>query len=99
MPVFVRSQGGPHNVSVGKLRTRARRMLASLDRMDEELSIMLVDDEIIQSLNASYRGKDSPTDVLSFSMSEGQFGDINPGVLGDIVVSVPAALRHCQRSK
>ncbi len=59
---------------------------------------MLVDDAVIQSLNAAYRGKDQPTDVLSFAMGEGEFGDLNPGVLGDVVISVPTARRQARRS-
>jgi probable rRNA maturation factor len=60
---------------------------------------LLVDDSIIQSLNATYRGKDQPTDVLSFAMGEGEFGDLNPAVLGDVVISVPTARRQANRSR
>ncbi|MFW5740799.1 MAG: rRNA maturation RNase YbeY [Myxococcota bacterium] len=99
MPVFVRSQHGPHGLSLRRLRTRARRMLHALDRDDAELSIVLVDDIIIQALNTAYRHKERPTDVLSFAMSEGEFGDLNPGVLGDVVISVPTARKQAKRAK
>ena len=99
MPVLVRSQHGPHGIPTARLRTRARRMLHALDRLDGELSIMLVDDAVIQTLNASYRGKDKPTDVLSFAMGEGEFGDVNPAILGDVVISVPTAVRQAKRAK
>jgi probable rRNA maturation factor len=74
-------------------------MLHALDRLEGELSIMLVDDAVIQTLNASYRGKDKPTDVLSFAMGEGEFGDVNPAILGDVVISVPTAVRQAKRAK
>jgi probable rRNA maturation factor len=74
-------------------------MLHALDRADGELSILLVDDAIIHTLNGSYRGKDKPTDVLSFAMSEGEFGDVNPAMLGDVVISVPTARRQAKRAK
>jgi len=74
-------------------------MLHVLDRLEGELSILLVDDAVIQTLNASYRGKDKPTDVLSFAMSEGEFGDVNPAILGDVVISVPTAVRQAKRAK
>lgn len=74
-------------------------MLHAIDRLDSELSIALVDDTVIHELNATYRGKDKPTDVLSFAMSEGEFGDLNPTVLGDVVISVPTARRQAKRSK
>jgi len=37
---------------------------------DAELSILLTDDSTIQALNREWRGKDRPTDVLSFSQVE-----------------------------
>lgn len=60
-----------------------------------ELSVLLVDDEQIQTYNRLYRGKDMPTDVLSFAQLEGEGPDITslpPGFplpLGDIVISIP----------
>lgn len=52
-------------------------------------------DAAIRRLNRDYRGKDAPTDVLSFSMAEGEFGDVNPGgVLGDVIISVETAARQ-----
>jgi probable rRNA maturation factor len=52
---------------------------------------LIVDDEEIHDLNREYRNVDSPTDVLSFPMSEGEFGDIAPEMLGDVVISAPTA--------
>jgi len=45
-------------------------------KADGELSIALVDDAAIQKLNAQYRGKDKPTNVLSFPMEGPILGDI-----------------------
>ncbi|MDR1630110.1 MAG: rRNA maturation RNase YbeY [Oscillospiraceae bacterium] len=64
-----------------------------------EISVRFVDEEEIRRLNKEYRNIDKPTDVLSFPMREedGTFG-INPAtgarVLGDIVISVPQAVRQ-----
>ena len=99
MSISIRSQRGPHGVARGRLRTRARRMLDALGRLDSELSVVLVDDTIMQSLNATYRGKDQTTDVLSFAMTEGDFGDVNPDVLGDVVISVPTARRQATQAR
>lgn len=67
-------------------------MLAALG-VDAELSIALVGDVEMQRLNASYRGKDRPTDVLSFEM-----GDETPGdgsrLLGDVAISLDTAARQ-----
>ncbi len=99
MNVFVRSRGGPHEVSKAVLRTRAMRMLRGLERHDAELTILLVDDEAMRELNTTWRGKNATTDVLSFPMGEGEYGDVNPELLGDVVISVPTAELQARRSK
>jgi probable rRNA maturation factor len=66
------------------------------------LSIAFVDDQAIQSLNKSFRGKDKPTDVLSFSQLEGGpegFSANSPVLpftlpLGDIIISLDTAERQ-----
>lgn len=59
--------------------------------VDCEVSILLTDDAEIQGLNRQYRHIDKPTDVLAFAMREGIGGDLNPQLLGDLVISVPTA--------
>ena len=70
-----------------------------------EVSILLTDDEGIQTLNTDFRGIDAPTDVLSFPANElsdpigqalegeGFEPEMQGGslVLGDIAISVPRA--------
>ena len=52
---------------------------------------MVTDDAQVRELNRTYRGKDRPTNVLSFPMQEGDFSDITPGLLGDVVISLDTA--------
>ena len=52
---------------------------------DPEISVVLCDDPFIQKLNARWRGKDKPTDVLSFAQED------DPELLGDIVISLETA--------
>jgi len=59
-----------------------------------EVSVLLTDDPEIQSLNHQYRQIDAPTDVLAFAMSEGVDGDLNPDLLGDLVISISTAKRQ-----
>ena len=62
-----------------------------------EVSISIVDDERIQELNRDYRDKDRVTDVLSFALNEGEeyvTMEGMPDILGDIVISLPAAKRQ-----
>lgn len=67
-----------------------------------ELSLRLTDDEEVRSLNASYRQKDQPTDVLAFAALEQDFpmpdelSETQPTYLGDIVISVDTATRQAQ---
>ena len=55
--------------------------------------MVLCDDAYMTELNAEWRGKEAPTDVLSFPMD-----DLPPGypirVLGDIIISVDTAARQ-----
>jgi probable rRNA maturation factor len=74
----------------------AERTLNALGFIDSELSITIVGDRSIRRLNRDYRGIDKPTNVLSFPMSEGDFPDLNPQLLGDVVISADTALREAQ---
>lgn len=56
---------------------------------DAELSVVLVDEDEIQSLNAKYRDINTPTDVLSFPQS--QDDPEGPCLLGDVVISPQVA--------
>jgi len=61
-----------------------------------ELSILLTGDEHIAQLNRRYLGKEGPTNVLAFPMSEApQEGELK-GMLGDIVISVDTAMREAE---
>src|SRR3989337_462962 len=71
-----------------------RPPLSVLGYPDNELSISIVGDSSIRRINREYLGKDRPTNVISFSMHEGDFGEINPHVLGDVIISADTALRE-----
>ena len=82
------------------LKSLTKRILSALDcsKLPEsiaELSILLTDDKEIHTLNRDYRGKDKPTDVLSFATLDGQ---LLPGMtsLGDLVISIPTTRRQAK---
>lgn len=79
------------NIAKRKIRSTTITLLKYLDCSNKEISISFVNDDAIQQLNNQYRHKDKPTNVLSFSLQEGEFGNINPHILGDIVISVDTA--------
>ncbi len=71
---------------------KAQDILNVLGFPEAELSISIIDDPEMHNLNRDYRGKDKPTNVLSFAMNEGDFNTINPEILGDVVISADTAL-------
>ncbi len=95
MPVRLRSQGlERRSVRHGELSWRAQAMLEFLGIDDAELSILLCDDLTIRELNRQYRKQNKVTDVLAFPMQEGPGPKSPPGLLGDVVISVPTATRQ-----
>ena len=80
------------------LRSRAARVLQALSRTRSELSIALVDDATIADLNSRYRDESGATDVLSFSLVEGEDKDLGGKLLGDVVISVETAARQARRA-
>lgn len=63
---------------------------------DVEVSVLLTDDTEIRELNRIYRGVDFATDVLAFAMREGEDSELNPSILGDIVISIDTAQRQSE---
>lgn len=55
-----------------------------------ELSIVLADDETVRGLNRDWRGKDQPTNVLSFASLDDEDAPLVPGaplLLGDVILA------------
>ncbi|ACA17586.1 protein of unknown function UPF0054 [Methylobacterium sp. 4-46] len=57
-----------------------------------EVSVLLTDDEAVQELNRTWRGKDKPTNVLSFPAGHAHGGAPRP--LGDVVLAYDTMLRE-----
>jgi len=60
----------------------------------QEVTVMLVSDRRMRQLNRDYRGVDAATDVLSFAMRDGQWGDVSGSILGDLVLSLETIVRQ-----
>ncbi len=76
---------------VGPVITDGERVLAAFGLPDCELSVLLCDDAAIHPLNRDWRGKDRPTDVLSFSQCEHRPEPGSSEVLGDVIISLETA--------
>jgi probable rRNA maturation factor len=74
-----------------------RWILAALNSQnitEAEVSVYLVDEAESQELNSQYRGKDKPTNVLSFPADLPE--EIEIPLLGDLVVCAPVVEREAQ---
>ena len=76
------------------MKKTAQAVLDALDFPDGELSILIVDDRQIEEFNRNYLDRGGPTNVIAFPMREGAFSDINPKLLGDVVISVETAKKE-----
>jgi probable rRNA maturation factor len=97
MKVQIENQQKRIKIDKRKIRVKVTQLLKLTGCVNKEISITLVDDEAIQRINKQYLSKDRPTNVISFSLQEGEFGDINPEMLGDVVISVDTAIRDADK--
>jgi probable rRNA maturation factor len=93
MPILIENRQKNTEISLSGLRKEIDSLLRLVGKEDAELSVIFVDDKEITDINRRYLGRTEPTNVISFSMSEGEWGDVNPHLLGDIVISVDTAHR------
>ncbi len=61
-----------------------------------ELSVVFSDDARVKTLNAEWRGKDKPTNVLSFPAFPVEIGGKIPPMLGDIVLASETVQREAE---
>ena len=76
------------------LEARARKLLQALGHEKSELSISLVGDEEMAGLNRHFRAEVGPTDVLSFSLLEGDHAEFHGDLLGEVAIDVEVAARQ-----
>jgi probable rRNA maturation factor len=60
----------------------------------QELSIVFTDDAAIRRLNAQYRGKDAPTNVLSFPQTQSPAAADSGMLLGDVILAAETLARE-----
>jgi len=94
MPVEITRRGAGKTVPSRGLRKIAQAILAVVGQADAELSLALIGNVEMQKLNAKFRGKDYPTDVLSFPMAD----ILSPAghLLGDVIISVEKARQQAK---
>jgi probable rRNA maturation factor len=94
--ISVEDGGWPDEAVLAALATRvlgaaadylAREEEQPFPKMAPELSLVFTNDDSIQEINAEWRGKDKPTNVLSFPAFPLEPGGMPGPMLGDIVIA------------
>ena len=85
--ILLRDDVRDPEIHVRRLKGAAQKLLHAVGRPDSEISVLLTNDANIRDLNRTHRGKDKPTDVLSFPADDTE-------MLGDIAISVETARRQ-----
>ena len=96
MEILIEDRQDRYRIAHEEIKKKAKTILTALECHDGELSILIVNDPEIAKLNKTYLGRSGPTNVIAFSMQEGPFGQINPNLLGDVVISLDTAAREAQ---
>jgi len=96
MEVLIDNRQSRHKIALKKIKQTVQVILDALDCPDGEISILLVDDPQIEELNQQYLNRQGPTNVIAFAMREGEFADLSPHLLGDVVISMDTAAKEAQ---
>lgn len=95
----VEAGGWPARDDLETLVARAMRAAFKVARLEvvgnSEVSLLFTDDAAIKNLNARWRDKDRPTNVLSFPGSDPQGNTYGP-LLGDIVFGFETVSREAR---
>lgn len=98
--IYYRNDVRGSGVDGRALVAAAKRLLAAVGESGSSLSLTLVSDRAIRTINFEHRGKDRPTDVLSFPLNLSPADAVAAGpssperMLGDVVISIETARRQ-----
>jgi probable rRNA maturation factor len=77
---------------LGRFLSEARQQVG----LSGEVTILLTTDERLRELNRAFRGKDAPTDVLSFPAEPSPQSSPESGYSGDLAISIEIAARQAE---
>ena len=95
MGIYIKNQQKATDLDLKWLAKDLSRALLHLGLQRSELSVLFVNSRRMKILNTRYRGIPRDTDVLSFPLGDESPHD-GPVMLGDIVISVPKALKQAK---
>jgi probable rRNA maturation factor len=92
-------------VNEARLRRTVRALMGAVGAADASISLTIVGDRAMRTLNRTHRDKDTPTDVLSFPLyppeafvrrgpTRPRGREAHERLLGDIVISLDTARRQ-----
>jgi len=94
-PAFARDVQADWLVGIARLTLEMERV------GDAQISILVTTDEQVRELNREYAGDDHATDVLSFSLEDGEAFASPPGDvrrLGEVILSYETAARQAREA-
>ncbi|MBV8491513.1 MAG: rRNA maturation RNase YbeY [Candidatus Eremiobacteraeota bacterium] len=92
--IYYRNDVRRSGVDGRALVSTAEKLLTAAGESGASLSLSIVSDATIRELNREHRGKDKPTDVLSFPLGPPDDRAGTERLLGDVVISVETARRQ-----
>lgn len=95
--IYYRNEVRGTGLDAKAIKATAQRLLEAVDERTSSLSVTLVNDEAIRTLNAEHRGKDAATDVLSFPLEgPSMWAKVRQPehMIGDVVISIDTARRQ-----
>jgi len=94
MEILIQNKQSKYKIPEKKIEKSVRVILEALERPDAELSILIVDDHQMEDYNKNYLHRQGSTNVIAFPMGEGEFKNISPHVIGDVVISADMAAKE-----
>jgi probable rRNA maturation factor len=92
MEILIDNKQKRIDIDPDDLRKKTEQILEGLGcNSSVILSLVLVDAAEMSDLNYKYRGKKEPTNVLSFSQTEGNYAKLHPDLMGDVVICTDRA--------
>ena len=98
MEIQITCQHPMKKTDPGKIKMKLKRILKDLECHDGELSILITDDKHIAELNSRFLKRKGPTNVLAFSIRDDDPTEPETLMLGDIVISLDAAMRDAKKA-
>jgi len=97
MPVEIVRRAAGRKFSSRRLKQVALAVLQLTEQQDAELSLAMIGNAAMQELNARYRHKNYPTDVLSFPAARNL--PTEAPLLGDVIISVEKAAEQAKQRR